>query len=70
MPEEPKKRDGKSCVGDDVREKARDLFADWRTWVSEGLTQVETFTKEKPATGLALSFLTGFLISALFRRKS
>ncbi|MEK7469651.1 MAG: hypothetical protein AAB074_19935 [Planctomycetota bacterium] len=62
MPEEPK--------SDDVRERARELFADWRTWVSEGLTQVETFTKEKPAAGLALSFLAGFLISFVFRRKS
>ena len=69
MSEEPRSGNGKTCVPDEVREKARELLADWRTWVSEGLTQVETFTKEKPATGLALSFLTGFVISSLFRRK-
>jgi hypothetical protein len=70
MTEESKKGDAKSCIPDDVRDKARELLADWRTWMTEGLNQVETFTKEKPATGLALSFLTGFLISMLFRRKS
>lgn len=70
MSEEPKGGGGNSCNPDDVREKACDLLADWRSWLTEGLNQVEAFTKEKPATGLALSFLAGAVLASWFRRKS
>ncbi|MCE9581248.1 MAG: hypothetical protein K8T20_01900 [Planctomycetes bacterium] len=69
MPEEPKTGQGDPCPADATCEKARELLSDWRKWLAEGFTQVETFTKEKPATGLALSFALGFVISSWFRRK-
>lgn len=54
----------------DPGKEARCLLEDWKAWLGEGLDRVENFTREKPATGLALSFLAGLLLSAWFRRKS
>lgn len=69
MPEDSKTAGNDPCAPDATCEKARELLSDWRKWLAEGFTQVETFTKEKPATGLALSFVIGFVISSWFRRK-
>lgn len=64
MPDTAPDRDDAS-----TQQKVHKLLSDWRVWLSESLDQVETFTKEKPSSGLALSFLTGFLLGSIFRRK-
>ena len=52
-----------------MRDKVKDLLSDWRIWLTESMDQVERFTKEKPSTGLAMSFLTGFILGSWFRRR-
>ena len=69
MPEEPDGRRKDARSPEEIRKHARELLADWRSWLGEGLDQVETLTKEKPAASLALAFLAGILSSLLFRRK-
>jgi len=65
---EENKDDGRR-IPEEIREKAKALLSDWRVWLTESMDQVEKFTKEKPATGLSLSFLTGFLLASWLRRR-
>ena len=68
MSDDPPKDNGRR-IPDEVRDKVKDLLSDWRIWLTESMDQVEKFTKEKPSTGLAMSFLTGFVLGSWFRRR-
>ena len=68
MAEDPPKGNGWR-VSDETREKVKSLLADWRVWLTETCNQVETFTREKPATGLSLAFLAGFVLGGWARKR-
>lgn len=52
------------------REKLSKLIVEWRQVFTQCVEEAETFTREKPSTGLAIAFFAGTLIGSLIRRRS
>jgi hypothetical protein len=54
---------------DHPRESTSKLLSDWRELLSRLTEEAETFTREKPAMGLAAAFFAGVFVSSFFRRR-
>jgi len=50
-------------------ESASKLIAEWREILCRVVDEAETFTREKPAVGLAAAFVAGAFLSSFFRRR-
>jgi hypothetical protein len=56
-------------IPEGAKDRARELFDDWKRFLATGWEKAEEFTKEKPAAGLATSFIVGFLLASWLRRR-
>lgn len=61
LPREPRFRDPEDPL--------RALLSEWSAVCRQCLDEVEGFTRERPAAGLAIAFLAGTFFVSLFRRR-
>ncbi len=50
-------------------ERFGEILREWRIAVSRLMKEAEAFTREQPGAGIASSFLLGYFIGRLFRRR-
>ena len=50
-------------------ERFGEILREWRIAVSRFMDEAEAFTREQPAAGIASSFLLGYFLGRLFRRR-
>ncbi len=65
MPEAEAKSDGAAAR----RESFAALLREWREILSRAVEEAEEFTRQRPAAGLAASFVAGFVFGGIFRRR-
>jgi len=54
--------------GEQMKETAARLFADWMGMAKAAVEEAEKFAKEKPVTAAAGAFVLGWLAGSLFKR--
>lgn len=54
--------------GDKLRESASKLLRDWLDLARAATEEAEKFVREKPVTGAAIAFVTGWILGAALKR--